>query len=66
MIKSRRMRWVRHAACMGENRSACRVFVGKPEGDGPLGTSIHRWKNINKMHLREIGGGCGLDSSGSG
>jgi hypothetical protein len=60
MIKPRTMRWVRHAACMAENRSVCRVFVGKPEGNRSLGTSTNRWKNINKIHLRETGG-AGVD-----
>jgi hypothetical protein len=32
-IKSRRMRWVGHIACMGGGgRNVYRVFVGKPEG----------------------------------
>jgi hypothetical protein len=31
-IKSRRMRWARHVARMGEGRNAYRVLVGKPEG----------------------------------
>jgi hypothetical protein len=31
-IKTRRMRWVGHEACMGEGRNMYRVFVGKPEG----------------------------------
>jgi hypothetical protein len=29
--ESRRMRWVRHVARMGENRGAYTVLVGKPE-----------------------------------
>jgi hypothetical protein len=29
-IKSRRMRWVGHIACMGERRGMYRVLVGKP------------------------------------
>jgi len=37
VIKSRRMRWVRHVACMGEQRGMYRVLVGKPEGKRPLG-----------------------------
>jgi hypothetical protein len=31
MIKSRSMRWARHAARMGEKRNAYRIFVGTPE-----------------------------------
>ena len=31
-IKSRRMRWAGHVACMGEERGVYRVLVGKPEG----------------------------------
>ena len=31
VIKSIRMRWVRHVACMGEERGVYRVLVGKPE-----------------------------------
>jgi hypothetical protein len=30
-IKSRRMRWAGHVACMGEERNVCRVLTGKPE-----------------------------------
>jgi len=29
VIKSRRMRWAGHVACMGENRGLYRVLVGK-------------------------------------
>ena len=36
VIKSRRMRWSGHVARMGE-RGVYRVFVGKPEGNRPLG-----------------------------
>jgi len=32
VIKSRRMRWAGHVACMGEGRGMYRVLVGKPEG----------------------------------
>jgi hypothetical protein len=31
-IKSRRMRWEGHVACMGEGRNMYRVLVEKPEG----------------------------------
>ena len=35
-IKSRRMRWAGHVACIEEKRGAHRVLVGKPEGKRPL------------------------------
>jgi hypothetical protein len=47
-IKSRRLRWMGHAACMGEERNVYKVLIGKPEGKGPLG---------RRMDLREIGQG---------
>ena len=31
VVKSRRMRWTGHVACMGEWRGVHRVLVGKPE-----------------------------------
>jgi hypothetical protein len=40
---------------MGEMRSAYNIFVGKPEGKRPLGRHRHRWENIIRMNLREIG-----------
>jgi hypothetical protein len=49
MIKSRRMRWAGHVACMG------RVLVGKPKGKRPLGRPRHRWEDNIKLGLREIG-----------
>jgi len=35
VIKSRRMRWAGHVACMGEEREVYRVLVGKLEGKRP-------------------------------
>jgi hypothetical protein len=55
MIKSRRMRWAGHVACMGEGRGVYRVLVGRPEGKRPLGRPRHRWEDSIKMDLREIG-----------
>jgi len=37
VIKSRRMRWARHMARVGEVRGVCRVLLGKPEGRRPMG-----------------------------
>jgi hypothetical protein len=67
-IKSRRMRWAGHVARMGEGRNVYRVLVGslkekdhlKDEGvDGRMGS---------KWTLGRLGGGggCGVDSPGSG
>jgi hypothetical protein len=43
IIKSRRMKWAGLVARMGETRNAYRLFVGKPEGKGPLGRPRRRW-----------------------
>ena len=57
VIKSRRMRWARHVARMGEERGAYRVLVGKPEGKRPLGRPRRRWVYNIMMDLQEVG--CG-------
>jgi hypothetical protein len=54
VIKSRRMRWAGHVACMGEGRGVYGVLVGRPKGKRPLGRWRHRWKDNIKMDLREI------------
>jgi hypothetical protein len=54
-MKSRRMRWVRHGAHMGEGRNGYRVLVRKPKGKRPLERPRHRWEDAIKMDLREIG-----------
>jgi len=56
VIKSRRMRWAGHVACMGEERSVCRVLLGKREGR-PLGRPKRRWVDNIRMDLQEVG--CG-------
>jgi hypothetical protein len=59
VVKSRRMRWLGHVACMGEERGVHRVLVGKPEGKRPLGRPSPRWEDNIKMDLQELGGGRG-------
>jgi len=59
VVKSRRMRWAGRVARMGEDRGVHRVLVGKPEGKRPLGRPRHRWEDIIKMDLQEVGGGSG-------
>ena len=44
VVKSRRMRWAGHVACMGEGRGVHRVLVGKTEGKRPLGRPRLRWE----------------------
>jgi hypothetical protein len=50
---SRRMRWAGYVARRGEKRNAYRIWVGKPEGKGPLGRPRRRW--VDNMDLRENG-----------
>ena len=59
VIKSRRMGWAGHVARMGEERGACKVLVGKPEGKRPLGRPRRRWVNNIRMDLQEVGCGYG-------
>jgi hypothetical protein len=49
VVKSRRMRWAGHVACMGEGRGVHRVLVGKPEGKRPLGRPRRRCEDNIKM-----------------
>ena len=54
-LKSRRLRWVGHVARMEQSRNACRVLVGKPDEERPLGRPRRRWEDNIKMELREVG-----------
>jgi hypothetical protein len=56
-IKSRQMRWAGHVARMGEERSLCKVLVGKSEGKRPLGRPRRKWEDWIRMDLRETGWG---------
>ena len=40
VIKSRRMRWAAHVACMEESRGVYRFLVRKHEGQRPLGRTL--------------------------
>jgi hypothetical protein len=67
VIKSRRIRWARRVARMGERRGIYRVLVEKPEGKRPLGKNRHRWEDNVKMDPQEVGmWGYGLDRAGLG
>jgi hypothetical protein len=55
VIKSRKMRWAGHVACMEEGRCVYGVLVGRPKGKRSLGRPRHRWEDNIKMDLRETG-----------
>jgi hypothetical protein len=55
VIKSRRMRWVGHVACLGEGTGVYGVLVGRPEGKRALERPRCRWEDNIKLDLREIG-----------
>ena len=44
----------------GERRGVYMVLVGKPEVERPLGRPRHRWEDVIKMELQELGCG-GMD-----
>ena len=61
VIKSKRMRWAGHVACMEKRRGGYRILVGKPEGDpGVDGRIILSGSSGSGMW------GYGLDPAGSG
>jgi hypothetical protein len=55
VIKSRRMRWAGHVACMVEGRDVYRVFIERPVDKRPLGRPRHRWEDNINLDLRKIG-----------
>jgi hypothetical protein len=54
VIKSRKMSWAGHVACMGEGRDVHSALVGRPEGKRPLGRPRRRWEVNIKIDFREI------------
>jgi len=56
VIKSRRMRWAGHVACIGEE-GVYRLLLRKPEGRRPLRKPRRRWVDNISMDLQEVG--CG-------
>jgi hypothetical protein len=54
VIKSKKMRWAGHVACMREGRGVYWVLVRRPKGNRPLGRSSRKWEDNIKMDLREI------------
>jgi hypothetical protein len=54
VIKSRRMKWAGHVACIGEGRSVYRVLVGRPKGKRLFKKTRCRLEDNIKMDLRKI------------
>jgi hypothetical protein len=48
------MRWVVDVARMGTIKIACRVLVGKTEGNLQLGRPWHRWENTIRIDVKKI------------
>jgi hypothetical protein len=64
-IKSKRMWWAGHVACMGEEEKLYKVLVGKSEGKRPLGRPRRGWEDGTRMDLILIAGaGCAVGSGG--
>jgi hypothetical protein len=61
-MKSRRMRWAGHVACMGKRKGVYRVLVEKPDGQRHLGRPRHSWEDNIKLDIQEVGlGGGAID-----
>jgi hypothetical protein len=53
IIKSSRMGWAGHVACMGKKRNVYEILMGKPEGKRPLQRPRCRLEDNVKIELRE-------------
>ena len=53
-LKSRRLRWTWHVACMGDTRRAHKILLGNPEGTRPRGKPKIRWENNIIRDLKEV------------
>jgi hypothetical protein len=53
--------WSVHVAYPGENRNSCRVFVEKPEGNGPLVMPGEERRIIFKQIFKKLFAFQGLD-----
>jgi hypothetical protein len=55
VIKSRKMRWAGHVACMGKGKRVYRVLVGRPKGKRPLGRPRCKWVDNIKTDFSKTG-----------
>lgn len=66
MVKLRRIKWIRHVACVGVMRNAYEVLVRKTEEKESLGISVYKWGTIIKRDrdgMDWIDWGHGMDRS---
>jgi hypothetical protein len=54
VLKSRKVRWMGHVACMGEKTITYTIIVGKPYGKRPHGNPGRRWESSIKIGLKGI------------
>jgi hypothetical protein len=54
VVKSKKMGWAGHVACMRLIRNAYKILAGKLEGRRPFRRPNHRWEDGIKMDLREL------------
>jgi hypothetical protein len=54
-MKSKRIGWAEHVACMEDMRNEHKILVRKPEGKRPFGRPWCRWEGNIKIYLQEIG-----------
>jgi hypothetical protein len=63
LIKSKRMCWAGHGACMRERRGVYRVLVGRPKGKRPLARLRHTRVYSKVSRLAAWGENCKWYSS---
>jgi hypothetical protein len=56
VIKSRKMKWAGHVACVEEKRGAYRILVGRSDRRRPRGRPMGRWEDNIKMDLQKVYG----------
>jgi hypothetical protein len=54
-MHSRRIKWTRHMACIGEMKNAYRFLARKSEGKRPHGRPRHMWEDNIKTYLKAMG-----------
>jgi len=55
------MRWGGQVTCIRHRAGAYRLWVGRPEGESPLGRTKSRWEENIKTNILEVGWGHALN-----